>query len=313
MRLVFQSRAMLKVIEQARRFARTGATVLICGESGVGKELVARMLHTESPRSAEPYCRVNCAALAESVVESELFGHETGAFTGALHRRVGKFEAAGSGTLFLDEISEVPASTQAKLLRVLEEAEFERVGGNDLLPMRARVVAATNRSLPELIESSAFRNDLFYRLDVLRLEVPALRDRKEDIPILAQHFVEKFRGDSGAGVRGFKTAALRKLADYHWPGNVRQLRNVVHRACVVAEQDLIDEADLSSLEVHVPDEHPVSLPFESLSLAEIERRVILQRLEQCHGNKTAAAAALGVTAKTLRNKITEYRRLGFAS
>ncbi|QDT53802.1 Transcriptional regulatory protein ZraR [Caulifigura coniformis] len=313
MQLVFQSRAMLKVLEQARRFARTGATVLICGESGVGKELVARMLHTESPRSLEPYCRVNCAALAESLIESELFGHEAGAFTGALTRRTGKFEAAARGSLFLDEISEVAPTVQGKLLRVLEEAEFERVGGNDLLPMQARVIAATNRSLAELVDGGEFRADLFYRLDVLRLEIPALRDRKDDIPILAQHFVERFRGDSLHGVRGFKPAAIRRLADYHWPGNVRQLRNVVHRACVVAEQDLIDEADLKSLETHVADEHPVSLPFDSMSLAEIERQVILQRLEHCRGNKTAAAAALGVTAKTLRNKITEYRRLGYAS
>jgi len=313
MTLVFQSKAMLKVLEQARRFARTSATVLICGESGVGKELIARTLHTDSPRARHPYCRVNCAALAQSLIESELFGHEAGAFTGALARRKGKFEAAGEGTLFLDEISEVDSAFQGKLLRVLEEAEFERVGGNDLQPVQARIVAATNRSLSELVDSGEFRADLFYRLDVLRIEVPPLRERKDDIPILAQHFVERFRGDSLSGVRGFKPAAIRKLADYHWPGNVRQLRNVVHRACVVADQDLIDESDLKSLETHVPEEHPVSLPFDSMSLAEIERRVIIQRLDQCAGNKTAAAAALGVTAKTLRNKITEYRRLGHAS
>ncbi len=313
MTFVFQSRAMLKVLEQARRFARTSATVLICGESGVGKELIAHLLHTESPRTREPYCRVNCAALAESLIESELFGHEAGSFTGALARRQGKFESAGQGTLFLDEISEVVPAVQGKLLRVLEEAEFERVGGNELQPMQARVIAATNRPLSELVDSGEFRADLFYRLDVLRIEVPALRDRKDDIPILAQHFVERFRGDSLSGVRGFKAAAIRRLADYHWPGNVRQLRNVVHRACVIAEHDLIDEADLKSLDTHVVDEHPASLPFESMSLAEIERRVILQRLEHCSGNKTAAAAALGVTAKTLRHKVTEYRRLGHAS
>lgn len=313
MTLVFQSRAMLKVLEQARRFARTGATVLICGESGVGKELVARALHTDSPRASQPYCRVNCAALAESLIESELFGHEAGAFTGAVARRLGKFEAAGQGTLFLDEISEVAATFQSKLLRVLEEAEFERVGSNELQPMQARIVAATNRSLQDLVDSGEFRADLFYRLDVLRIDVPPLRERRDDIPILAQHFVQRFRSDSLSAVRGFKPAAIRKLADYDWPGNVRQLRNVVHRACVVAEQDLIEESDLRSLENHVAEEHPVSLPFETMSLAEVERRVILQRLEQCQGNKTAAAAALGVTAKTLRNKITEYRRLGHAS
>lgn len=313
MTLIFQSRAMLKVIEQAQRFARTSATVLICGESGVGKELVARLLHTHSPRVNEPYCRVNCAALAESLVESELFGHEAGAFTGAHGRRQGKFEAAGSGTLFLDEISEVAPAVQGKLLRVLEESEFERVGGNEPQAMQARVIAATNRSLADLADSGEFRTDLFYRLDVLRIEVPPLRDRKEDIPLLAQHFVERFRGDSPIGVRGFKAGALRRLVDFHWPGNIRQLRNVVHRACVIAEHDLIEESDLQSMETHVADEHPVTLPFESLSLAEIERRVIMQRIEQCQGNKTAAAAALGVTARTLRNKMTEYRRLGHAS
>lgn len=310
---IFQSRAMLKVVEQAQRFARTSATVLICGESGVGKELVARLLHTQSPRVKEPYCRVNCAALAESLVESELFGHEAGAFTGAQGRRQGKFEAAGNGTLFLDEISEVAPAVQGKLLRVLEESEFERVGSNELQAMQARVIAATNRSLADLADSGEFRSDLFYRLDVLRIEVPPLRERKEDIPLLAQHFVERFRGDSPSGVRGFKVGALRRLADFHWPGNIRQLRNAVHRACVVAEDDLIDEGDLQSMETHVPDEHPVTLPFETLSLAEIERRVIMQRIEQCQGNKTAAAAALGVTARTLRNKMIEYRRLGHAS
>ncbi len=313
MPLIFQSRAMLEVLEQTRRYARTSATVLICGESGVGKELIAHQLHAGSPRAGAPYCRVNCAALAESLIESELFGHEAGAFTGAVARRQGKFEAAGQGTLFLDEISEVAPAVQSKLLRVLEEAEFERVGSNDLRSMQARVIAATNRPLAELVDSGEFRADLFYRLDVLRIEIPPLRERRDDIPMLAQHFVERFRGDSQAGVRGFKASAIRRLADYHWPGNVRQLRNVVHRACVVARQDLIDDSDLTSLEMHVPEEHPVAIPFESMSLAEIERRVILQRLEQCQGNKTAAAAALGVTAKTLRNKITEYRRLGHAS
>ncbi|MBX3444726.1 MAG: sigma-54-dependent Fis family transcriptional regulator [Planctomyces sp.] len=303
---------MLDVLQQARLFARTGATVLICGESGSGKELVAQMLHDESHRSGLPYVRLNCAALAESLVESELFGHEPGAFTGAVARRQGKFEAAGGGTLFLDEISEVSPAVQSKLLRVLEESEFERVGGNAPQPVEARVIAATNRPLPELVRSGRFRPDLFYRLDVLRIEVPPLRDRIEDIPLLAQHFVERFRSDSPNGVRGFTTAALRALTEYDWPGNVRQLRNLVHRSCIVARKDLIDVADLPRLECLAPSEDEEDSELDGLSLAEIERRVILQRLEKHQGNKSAAAAALGVTPRTLRNKVNEYRRLGFA-
>jgi transcriptional regulator with PAS, ATPase and Fis domain len=311
MKLIYQSRAMLEVLQHARRFARTNATVLICGESGTGKELIAELLHDESPRSANPYVRVNCAALAESLVESELFGHEAGSFTGAIARRQGKFEAAGSGTLFLDEISEVSPLIQTKLLRVLEEAEFERVGSNVRQTVNARVVAATNRQLADLVRDGVFRTDLFYRLEVLRIDVPPLRERPEDIPMLAQHFVERFRADSPVGVRGFTSTALRAMSRYDWPGNVRQLRNLVHRACITADADLIDEKDLPRLEVE-PTEEPDTLSFTQLSLAEVERRIILQRIEQCRGNKSAAAAALGVTARTLRNKVNEYRRLGYA-
>jgi len=313
MKLIYQSRAMLSVIELTRRFARTGATVLISGESGTGKELIAHLLHAESPRSEEPYVRVNCAAFAESLVESELFGHEAGSFTGAVARRQGKFETAGRGTLFLDEISEVSAPIQSKLLRVLEEAEFERVGGNDRQSVQARVIAATNRPLQELVREGFFRADLFYRLDVLRIEVPPLRERPEDIPPLAQHFVERFQADSPKRVRGFTAAALRALSQYDWPGNVRQLRNLIHRACIVAPKELVDESDLPRLEVAPPTADGPTLEFEKLSLAEIERRVILDRLRRCQGNKSMAAAALGVTARTLRNKINEYRRLDFAA
>jgi transcriptional regulator with PAS, ATPase and Fis domain len=313
MKLVYQSQAMLKVLQLTRRYAKTSATVLICGESGTGKELIAHLLHAESPRAQNPYVRVNCASLAESLVESELFGHELGSFTGAVARRQGKFEAAGRGTLFLDEISEVSTQTQSKLLRVLEQNEFERVGGNDPQTLQARVVAATNRPLAELVRSGGFRPDLFYRLDVLRLEIPPLRERPEDIPALSQHFVERFRDDSPAGVRGFSSASLRVLTHYDWPGNVRQLKNLVHRACVTASGELIEERDLPRLDVEptrVDDNEGDE--FQCLPLAEIERRVILKRLEQFRGNKSAAAAALGVTARTLRNKVMEYRRLGRA-
>jgi transcriptional regulator with PAS, ATPase and Fis domain len=312
-KLVYQSRAMLKVIQQARRFAKTGATVLICGESGTGKELIADVIHEESGRAKLPYVRVNCASLSESLVESELFGHEAGSFTGALARRQGKFEAAGRGTLFLDEISEVSVQLQSKLLRVLEEAEFERVGGNDPLSVQARIIAATNRPLSDLVRDGAFRADLFYRLDVLRLDVPPLRERLEDIPPLAQHFIQKFQVDCSRPVRGMTSAALKILSSYSWPGNIRQLRNLVHRACITAEQELIDVHDLPKLDAQSDDQSDdEEVPILKLSLADIERHVILRRLRECAGNKAAAAEALGVTSRTLRNKVNEYRRLGFA-
>lgn len=312
MQLVFQSQAMLRVVAQARRYARASATVLISGESGTGKELVARLIHQESDRRDESFVRLNCASLADSLFESELFGHERGAFTGADSQRMGRLEAAGRGTLLLDEVGEMPFRLQPKLLRVLEEAEYERVGSNKSLVLRARVVAATNRSLSEEVARKTFRSDLYHRLNVLPLEVPPLRQRREDIPLLVQHFLERFRTEGEPRLRGLTSRAMQTLCRYDWPGNVRQLRNVLHRLCVLAESETADVPDLPSLEATIAANLSLPQALETLPLKDIERHVILSRLRVYGGNKTAAAAALGVTPRTLRNKMSEYRRLGYA-
>jgi len=313
MSLVFQSQAMMQVVERARRYARTPATVLITGESGTGKELLARFLHEQSGRTSQPYVRVNCAALSESLVESELFGHERGAFTGAAEARIGRLEAAGSGTLFLDEISEVPQRVQSKLLRALEEEEFQRVGSNTTLRLQARVLASSNRDLERHVARRRFRADLYYRLNVLRLDVPPLRSRKEDVPPLVQHFVHQYREDSTVMVRGVTPHAMQRLCEHDWPGNVRELRNVIYRACVLADAPLLDTVNLPHLERPATVAMRTDDPFGDLRLEEIERQAILARLRHCGGNKTAAAAALGVTSRTLRNKLSQYRRLGHVS
>lgn len=310
MSLLYQSKAMLHVIEQAKRYARSSATVLIVGESGTGKELIARLIHDESARRHEPMVRVNCTSLSDGLFESELFGHERGAFTGAVTERHGRLDAAGRGTLFLDEVGELSLQLQPKLLRVLEESEFERVGSHESRRVQARVVAATNRPLIEDVSDEKFRLDLYHRLNVLPLEVPPLRDRREDIPLLARHFVDRFRNEAGVPIKGLSPAAMRLLSAYEWPGNIRQLRNVIHRACVLSteEQVSIDESSLRD----EPRREDVTLPpeLDVLPLRDIERHVILHRIQSHGGNKTAAARALGVTPRTLRNKLSEYRRLG---
>lgn len=308
--LVFQSQSMMRLIEQARRYARSPATVLITGESGTGKELLARYLHEQSPRRDQPYVRVNCAALSEGLVESELFGHERGAFTGALDSRCGRLEAAGDGTLFLDEISEVSRRIQAKLLRVLEEEEYERVGSSETRRLGARVIAASNRELGRGINSRRFRADLYYRLNVLRLHVPPLRERREDIPPLVQHFVTRFRGDGVVAIRGVTPQSMQRLCDHDWPGNIRELRNIIQRACVLADEPLLAIEELPKLPAPAATPNAEGVDFATLRLDEIERRVILDRLRRWDGNKTAAAAELGVTSRTLRNKLQRYRRLG---
>lgn len=322
MAMIFQSRAMLHQLDRARKYARCSVAVLLTGESGTGKELMARMLHNESPRRDKPFVRINCAALPESLIESELFGHEPGAFTGAVLPRVGRFEQAGEGTLFLDEVGELPLTVQAKLLRVLEEREFHRVGGSECLGFQGRVIAATNRDLLEEIRAGRFRDDLFHRLNVLTIRMPTLRERKEDIPLLVQHFIRMSRQELEHSVKGVTRPVMQKLCDYDWPGNIRELKNVLLRSCILATGENIDDVELlesppSEMEA-VPvlrrQHHPEELAefpeaFARLSLEEIERRVILHRLRWFHGNKTEAAAALGVTARTLRNKVLYYEKL----
>lgn len=310
MGMLFQSQSMLRILEQSRRMARSGASVLISGESGTGKELLARWIHDQSPRVAEPYVAVNCAALPEALVESELFGHEPGAFTGAAARRIGRFEAAGRGTLFLDEVGELPKVTQPKLLRALEENEFQRLGSNDVRPVEARVIAATNRSLSRDVGGGKFRGDLYHRLGVLTLELPPLRERREDIPLLANYFRERFAGESEVEVRGIASDVIRRLSRYDWPGNVRQLRNVIRRACVLATSELITSVDLPDAEAEEPDIISLPMVLQQMSLRDVERHVILAQLKRCEGNRSQAASQLGVTTRTLRNKLMEYRRLG---
>jgi two-component system response regulator HydG len=312
MSLLFQSQSMLQLLEQARRLAKSRGTVLITGESGTGKELLARWVHQHSPRAEQPYIAVNCAALPETLVESELFGHEHGAFTGADGKRIGRFEAAHRGTLFLDEVGELPKATQPKLLRALEEGEYQRVGSNDVRNVESRIIAATNRTLGRDAKAGKFRTDLYHRLNVLSLEVPPLRERREDIPLLANHFREQFADEGEVPVRGFAAATIRALSRYDWPGNVRQLRNVVRRACVLATADLIEQVDLPEAEEEQPDIISLPAALQQMSLRDVERHVILSQLKRCAGNRSQAAATLGVTTRTLRNKMVEYRRLGFA-
>lgn len=312
MTFVYQSQYMHGLLEQARRFAATNATILLLGESGTGKELMARYLHEHSQRSSHPCVTVNCAAFQESLIESELFGHENGAFTGAVRQREGCIEAAQGGTLFLDEIGELPTSVQAKLLRVLEEHEFSRVGSHVVRRVHARIIAATNRDLAQDVADGRFREDLFHRLDVLTIRIAPLREHTQDIPALATHFVTRLAADGESSVSGIAGSAMKQLKDFHWPGNVRQLRNTIHRACVIDDAEIIESFDLQTapgeqLSICIPPD------LEVLPLRDIERHVILARLRRFAGNKTEAAAALGVTARTLRNKMAEYQQLKRAS
>ena len=305
-------------LARARRFARSSGTVLISGESGTGKELLAQYLHDNSPRASRACVRVNCAAFHDGLAESELFGHEQGAFTGASRRHDGFLHAAGDGTLFLDEIGELPLPTQAKLLRVLEAQEYLRVGSTEVQRMNARIIAATNRDLRKEVAAGRFREDLFHRLDVLSLRLAPLRERTEDIPVLVNHFLKLFGQENETPVTAVSEELMPSLMNFGWPGNVRQLRNVIHRACVESETGTICRLDFGvGSELRIAPQTSVSaiatgdLPggFQNMPLEEIERFVILSRIAQCRGNKTEAAAELGVTARTLRNKLARWNEL----
>ena len=310
--LIFESLSMHTILAKARRFARSSGTVLITGESGTGKELLAQYLHEHSTRSGRPCVRVNCAAFHDGLAESELFGHEQGAFTGASRRHDGFLHAAGDGTLFLDEIGELPLPTQAKLLRVLEEGEYLRVGSTDVQRVNARIIAATNRDLTKEVAEKRFRDDLYHRLDVLSLRLAPLRERPEDIPILVQHFISQFGSENETPVVNVSEVVLRQLTSFHWPGNVRQLRNAIHRACVEAESPTIQKVDLGTSESAVSGNDSLPTEFLTLPLDEIERMIILSRIKRFRGNKTEAAAELGVTARTLRNKMARWQELNKA-
>jgi transcriptional regulator with GAF, ATPase, and Fis domain len=305
--LIGESPALKHVETQIRRVAPTHATVLIRGESGSGKELVARAIHMSSPRRAGPLICLNCAAITESLLESELFGHEKGAFTGATEKMVGKFEAADQGTIFLDEIGEMPLSTQSKFLRVLEGHSFERLGGNHNIKVDVRVVAATNRALEEAVRAGDFRKDLFYRLQVVEIRVPPLRERMSDVPVLAEHFLKRFVYETGRKFRGFSDAAMEKLQHHHWPGNVRELRNVIERAVALGNGPELDAPDIwiSSLDVGGSGAgFPAA--FKPISLDEMEKRQILATLGHTDWNKSRAAEILGIERSTLDRKIKSY-------
>jgi Nif-specific regulatory protein len=307
--LVGSSHTIQEIEQQVSRVAGTNATCLIRGESGVGKELVARAIHYSSHRRDGPFVCLNCAALTETLLESELFGHEKGAFTGATEKKIGKFEAAHQGTIFLDEIGEMSVGTQAKLLRILEGHAFERVGGNVPIRVDVRVVAATNQPLEQSVHAGTFRRDLFFRLQVVEIRVAPLRQRKSDIPLLADHFLKRFVRETGRKIKGFSAAAVKKMEDYHWPGNVRELRNVVERAVALGSGPMLDAADiwLSSLEAGGP---PVPAgaepPYEALPLEDIEKQHILRTLNHTDWNKSQAANILHIERSTLDRKIKLY-------
>ncbi len=306
--LVGESPAIREVEQQIARVAGTNATCLIRGESGSGKELVARAIHYSSPRRDGPIVCLNCAALTETLLESELFGHEKGSFTGATEKKIGKFEAANHGTIFLDEIGEMNVGTQAKLLRILEGHPFERVGGSVPIRVDVRVVAATNQPLEQAIQEGRFRRDLFFRLQVVELRVPPLRERKSDVSILAEHFLRRFVRETGRKIRGFTPAALRKMEEYNWPGNVRELRNVIERAVALGTGPQLDVNDiwLSSLEIGGAPALGGETLYRPVSLEEIEKDHILKTLNYTEWNKSQSATILNIERSTLDRKIKGY-------
>ena len=310
--IIGKSPAMTKLLETVAQVAPSEATVLISGESGTGKELIAGAIHFNSLRKDGPFVKINCAAITETLLESELFGHEKGAFTGADRRKEGRFSQAHGGTLFLDEVSEMSLTMQVKLLRALQEREFNRVGGETTIQVDVRVIAATNKNLLEQINTGAFREDLYYRLNVVELAVPSLTERKEDIPLLAQHFLEMFATKNQKEIKGFTPRAMHHLIRYDWPGNVRELMNAVERGVVLARTPYLDEADFLFLKDALlsGDEdqaEPANLAIEGdAPLGEIEKTAILKTLEAAGGNKSEAARRLGITRKTLHKKLKAY-------
>jgi DNA-binding NtrC family response regulator len=303
--IVGRSPAIRRIFDLIRRVAPTKASVLITGESGVGKELIADAIHNLSPRADKPFIKVHCAALAESLLESELFGHEKGSFTGAQSRKKGRFELAHEGTLFLDEIGEINQNVQIKILRVLQEKRFERVGGEDTIETDVRVIAATNKDLKNEIAAGTFREDLYYRLNVVNLHVPPLRERKDDIPLLAGAFLEEFSSDNDKKIEGFDPKARAALYSYSWPGNVRELRNCIESAVVMSSGGFVTIDDLPP-GVRTSAEESIIRITPGSSLADAERILIRETLASQAGNKSRTAEILGIGRKTLYQKIQDY-------
>ncbi|HEV2722783.1 MAG TPA: sigma-54 dependent transcriptional regulator [Thermoanaerobaculia bacterium] len=303
--IIGRSAAMQKVYNAIETVGPTDATVLITGESGTGKELVARAIHTASARRFHPFVAIHCGALTDTLLESELFGHEKGAFTGAQYRKKGKFEIAEGGTVFLDEIGDISVKTQTDLLRVLQEHEITRVGGHQPIKVDFRCVAATNRSLEEMMSDGRFRADLFYRLNVFRMELPPLRDRRDDIPLLVDHFVKKYAAQMNKKIGGLSALAMTRLQQHGWPGNVRELENAVERAIVVAHGGELEEEDFG-LKPVAPLTKSILIPDAPKSLDEMEKAHILRVLEECNHNQTRAAELLHIDRVTLHNKLKKY-------
>ncbi|HEX5069261.1 MAG TPA: sigma-54 dependent transcriptional regulator [Vicinamibacterales bacterium] len=308
--IIGESEPMQRVKQLVRKVASSpGSTVIVTGESGTGKDLVAKVIHYLSNRAARPFLNITCSALPEALLESELFGYERGAFTDARQQKRGLFEQADEGTVFLDEIGEMAPGLQAKLLRVLEEKAFRRVGGSGDIRVDVRVVAATNRDLEEQVRAGRFREDLFYRLNVLRVEMPPLRVRQGDVGLLAQHFVEIFSREFKRPVRGLSQPAEAALRAYGWPGNVRELRNLVERAVLLCEGDLLQPSDFDSLHTarqRSPAAHGFDLPAEGVNLEEVERSLVVQALERAGGNQTRAASLLGLHRDQIRYRIEKF-------
>jgi DNA-binding NtrC family response regulator len=304
--VVARSPKMQEVLAMVERVAPTNSTVLLGGESGVGKDLIARAIHEKSRRARGPFLKINSTAIPENLLESELFGYEKGAFTGAAASKPGKFELADKGTLFLDEIGDVPPATQVKLLRVLQEREFERLGGTRTIKVDVRLIAATNRDLREALEQGTFREDLYYRLNVVPIDIAPLRERKQDIPDLVNLFISRFAGDSGKAVEGITPDAMQILVNYHWPGNVRELQNIVERACALAKGNVLDAADIR-LDVRPAKAANGTTGFlpEGMTLEQWEDEMVQEALRRANGNKSHAARMLGLSRNALRYRLSK--------
>lgn len=313
--IIHQSAAMKDIVQLAAQVAPSDASVLITGESGTGKEVMARFIHQKSRRAHGPFISLNCAAIPENLLESELFGHEKGAFTGALARRIGKFEEASGGTLLLDEISEMDVRLQAKLLRAIQEREITRVGSNEAVKVDIRILATSNRDMAAHVKAGNFREDLFYRLNVITVDLPPLRERREDIPLFAKHFIEKYAKANGLPVKPLAKEAEQMINAYDWPGNVREMENAMHRAVLLATGTAIDSKAVSISGIGAAPSSPAAVtpasggnvtPMVGRTMESVERDLIVNTLEHCLGNRTHAANMLGISIRTLRNKLKQY-------
>lgn len=298
---------MNRILKESRTIANSRASIFLQGESGTGKELIARYVHRHSNRKDSPFVAINCAALPETLLESELFGHEKGAFTGAINRKIGKFERANNGTVLLDEISEMDYQLQSKLLRVLQEKEIDRVGGMDPIPIDVRIIATTNRDIEQQINENKFREDLYYRLNIIPFRLPPLRERPDDIPILIDYFIQKYNHIDNRHVKGLTDEAAQELYRMPWKGNVRELENVIERAILMCGGEIIEKMDLIAGDRYKNMETPIQNLDPTGSLKEMEKKIIFHTLDQTNGNRTHAADMLGISVRTLRNKLKEYR------